>query len=73
MVTLPQLLDLFWNNHEYGLGTKIKKQYRSIILYHTEEQRKIAEQSLKEEQESRSAEEITTVIEKAGQFYPAEE
>lgn len=73
IVTLNQILDLFWNNHEYGLGTKIKKQYCSLILYHTEEQRLIAEKSLLEEQEKRSNEEITTKIVKATTFYPAEE
>lgn len=73
VVTLNQLLDLFWNNHEYGLGTKIKKQYCSLILYHTEEQRIVAEKSLAEEQQERSSEQITTQIVKATTFYPAEE
>lgn len=73
IVSLNQILDLFWNNHEYGLGTKIKKQYCSLILYHTEEQREIAERSLAEEREKRSSEEITTQILKATTFYPAEE
>lgn len=42
-VTYEKLLKLFWNNHEYGLTTRIKKQYASIIFYHNEEQKKIAE------------------------------
>lgn len=42
-IKYENLLKLFWNNHEYGLTTKIKKQYASIILYHSEEQKKIAE------------------------------
>lgn len=70
---MKQLLDLFWNNHEYGLGTKIKTQYRSLILYHTDEQRVIAEKSAMEEEEKRPNEEITTKIMPAGTFYPAEE
>lgn len=37
------LLHLFWNNHEYGLTTKIKTQYASIVFYHNDEQKKIAE------------------------------
>lgn len=73
VVTLNQLLDLFWNNHEYGLGTKIKKQYCSMILFHTAEQRLIAESSMAEEREKRSNEDITTQILKATTFYPAEE
>lgn len=42
-VKFENLLDLFWNNHEYGLTTKIKRQYASIIFYHNDEQKKIAE------------------------------
>ena len=38
-----ELLKMFWNNHEYGLTTRIKVQYASIIFYHNEEQKKIAE------------------------------
>lgn len=38
-----ELLKMFWNNHEYGLTTRIKIQYASIIFYHNEEQKKIAE------------------------------
>lgn len=73
VISLQKLLDLFWNNHEYGLGTKIKKQYCSLILYHNEEQRLTAERSLEEEREKRSTEEITTKILPASTFYPAEE
>ena len=73
VVSLNQLLELFWNNHEYGLGSKIKKQYCSLILYHTEEQRLIAEASLAAETEKRSNEEIATNILPATTFYPAEE
>lgn len=45
-VKFEDLLHLFWNNHEYGLTTKIKKQYASIIFYHNEEQKKISEGEL---------------------------
>lgn len=45
-IKYEQLLKLFWNNHEYGLTTQIKKQYASIIFYHNEEQKKIAEGKL---------------------------
>jgi peptide-methionine (S)-S-oxide reductase len=72
-ITYERLLNLFWNNHEYGLTTKIKKQYASIIFYHNEEQKKIAEQSRIDEQKIRSKETIITEIVPAGIFYPAEE
>lgn len=68
-----QLLELFWNNHEYGLATRIKRQYASIIFYHNEEQKTIAELSRQEEQIKRSSETIITEIMAAKTFYPAEE
>jgi peptide-methionine (S)-S-oxide reductase len=55
----------------YGLTTKIKKQYASIIFYHNEEQKKIAEQSRIDEQRIRTNETIITEIVPAGIFYPA--
>lgn len=73
VVSYEKLLNLFWNNHEYGLTTKIKKQYASIIFYHNEEQKKIAEKSRIDEQKIRSNETIITEIVPAGDFYPAEE
>lgn len=73
IITYQQLLDLFWNNHEYGLSTKIKRQYMSLILYHSEEQKKIAEKSRAEEVIKRSPEKIMTEISPSSNFYPAEE
>lgn len=72
-ISYKQLLDLFWNNHEYGLTTKVKRQYMSLIIYHNEEQKQIALESLEEEKMKRSPEIISTEIIKAGPFYPAEE
>jgi peptide-methionine (S)-S-oxide reductase len=72
-ISYQQLLELFWNNHEYGLTTKIKKQYASLILYHSEAQRKIAEESRTEQQKIRSDEVIITEIREFRQFYPAED
>ncbi|XP_055693137.1 peptide methionine sulfoxide reductase [Lutzomyia longipalpis] len=72
-ITYNQLLELFWNNHEYGLCTKIKRQYASLIVYHTDEQKKIAEESLAYEREQRAPEHITTEILPCDIFYPAED
>lgn len=72
-ISYADLLDLFWNNHEYGLTKRIKRQYMSLILCHSEEQRRISEQSRAEEQIKRAPEQIITEIATAGKFYPAED
>ncbi|KAG5673423.1 hypothetical protein PVAND_003472 [Polypedilum vanderplanki] len=72
-VNYERLLSLFWNNHEYGLTTKIKKQYASRIFYHNDEQKRIAEENRTKEQKIRSNETIITTVEPATTFYPAED
>lgn len=72
VVSFEDLLELFWNNHEYGLTARIKKQYTSLILYHDDDQKRIAEISLKKETHKRK-EEMVTQIEPAGVFYPSED
>jgi len=67
------LLDLFWNNHEYGLTTLVKRQYSSIILYHTDEQKEAAEKSLERERSKRTDDEIITQIIEAEIIYEAED
>ncbi|XP_065090962.1 peptide methionine sulfoxide reductase-like [Ochlerotatus camptorhynchus] len=73
VISFSDLLDLFWNNHEYGLTTRIKRQYMSLILYHSEEQRRISMESRAEEHIKRAPEKIITEIAPAGIFYPAED
>lgn len=72
-ITYNELLNLFWNNHEYGLTTRVKRQYMSLILYHNDEQMEIALASIKEERVRRAPEVIKTEIAQAGPFYAAEE
>lgn len=67
------MLSLFWNNHEYGLTTRVKRQYASVIFYHNDEQKRIASQSLENERINRPTEEIITEIVEAETIYPAEE
>jgi peptide methionine sulfoxide reductase MsrA len=45
----------------------------SLILFHSEEQKQIAEQSRDHEAKVRAPEKIITEIRKAGEFYAAEE
>lgn len=72
LVTFTQLLELFWRNHEYGLTTKIKRQYMSLILYHDDEQKLQAEKSREQEQNKHGAA-FVTEIRKFEKFYPAED
>ncbi len=76
IVTYEKLLEVFWAIHDptqkNRQGPDEGTQYRSAIFYHTEEQKKTAEKSLKEEQKERK-QKIATEITKAGTFYKAEE
>jgi peptide-methionine (S)-S-oxide reductase len=78
--TLPfeKLLDVFWQLHDptqlNRQGPDIGTQYRTAIFYHSEEQRKTAEQSKKKWDESGKFDaRIVTEITPADDFYPAEE
>ncbi|KAL5282343.1 hypothetical protein ACFFRR_005486 [Megaselia abdita] len=73
IITFDELLQLFWANHEYGLSTKIKRQYMSVIFYHNNDQRIVSHISKKKEQLKRNSEFITTEIKEASIFYPAED
>lgn len=72
-ISFNEILHLFWNNHEYGLSGKIKRQYMSVIFYQNEKEKLLAEVSKQEEQLKRKPEIIATEIRPASTFYPAEE
>ncbi len=76
VVPYEKLLEVFWTIHDptqkNKQGPDEGTQYRSAIFYHSEQQKKTAEKSLKEEQKKHK-EKIATEITKAGEFYPAEE
>ncbi|XP_077285321.1 methionine sulfoxide reductase A isoform X2 [Arctopsyche grandis] len=71
-ISFGELLDMFWNNHEYGLTSKIKRQYMSLILYHDDEQKELAESTYKTIETERNVK-LRTEIAPAGPFYPAED
>ena len=52
VISFEELLDVFWRTHNPTTlnqqGNDKGPQYRSVIFYHNEEQKAIAEQSLKE-------------------------
>lgn len=77
-VDYEKLLQVFWNNHNPTTlnqqGPDRGTQYRSVIFYHTDEQRGLAEASkLAWEQSGKWQQPIVTDISKAETFYRAEE
>ncbi|MBD3248423.1 peptide-methionine (S)-S-oxide reductase MsrA [Candidatus Woesearchaeota archaeon] len=75
-VSYERLLDVFWQIHEPTSldkqGNDIGSQYRAVIFYHDEAQKRSAERSLKEKQKEYD-EKIMTQIKKAEKFYKAED
>lgn len=69
-ISYAELLKIFWDSHNPAYGGAYG-QYRSIILYHNEEQRKIAEKS-KTEREKAAGGAFTTTISRLERFTPAE-
>ncbi|MBH8582906.1 MULTISPECIES: peptide-methionine (S)-S-oxide reductase MsrA [Thermoactinomyces] len=77
-VTYEDLLNVFWNNHNPTTlnrqGPDVGTQYRSVIFYHTDEQKQAAEASKKQlDQSGKWKDPIVTQIEPAGTFWRAEE
>lgn len=78
VITYSQLLDLFWNHHNpttYNRqGPDIGEQYRSVIFYHSDIQKKLAEESMQKLTDMKKFKNpIVTEIVPAGTFYRAEE
>jgi peptide-methionine (S)-S-oxide reductase len=77
-VTYEQLLDIFWSNHDPTTrdrqGPDIGSQYRSVVFYHSPEQKAAAERKKSQlDQSGRFRRPIVTQIEAAPAFYRAEE
>ena len=74
-ISYKRLLEVFWDSHDPTTlnrqGADVGTQYRSVIFYHNEEQRKEAEQSKAEAQKSLN-ETIVTEIKPLTEFYAAE-
>jgi len=65
-----EMLHMFWNNHNPTV--KCKRQYMSAIFYHDEEQKSLAEKTMKEMKPEFKAP-ISTLILPAEEFYDAED
>ena len=69
-ISYKELLDHFW--HEHDPTYKTKTQYKSAIFVHDEEQKKVAEESLKNYQGKISGKIVTEIV-PADTFYNAED
>ncbi len=77
VISYPKLLEVFWRTHDPTTpnrqGNDVGPQYRSIILYHDEEQRRLAASYLEELDKSGAFRNpIVTEIKEFETFYPAE-
>lgn len=78
IITFGELLEVFWKTHDPTTlnrqGNDVGTQYRSVIFYHNEEQKKLAEK-YKEELDKSGAwgNPIVTEISPLTNFYPAED
>ena len=78
IVTYEELLDVFWKIHDptqlNRQGLDMGTQYRSVIFYYNEKQKKAAENSKnKQEKSGKFKKSIVTEIKPAKEFYKAEE
>lgn len=77
IISFDELLDIFWNIHDPTTlnrqGNDVGEQYRSIILYNSEEQKLISERSFKEYEAKKLYDgKFTTQIVPLEKFYEAE-
>jgi len=77
IVSYIDMLDVFWNNHNPTTmnrqGWDIGSQYRSVIFFHTTEQKKAAEASMEKlEKSGKWKNKIVTQIVEAMPFHEAE-
>lgn len=76
-IKYDELLEVFWKTHDPTTlnrqGADIGTQYRSVIFYHNNEQKTIAEKYKKELNDTKAfGNPVVTSIEKASAFYVAE-
>ena len=76
IITFKDIIDLFWLAHDSTTlnrqGNDEGTQYRSTIMYSSEEQKKIAEASMAEAQKEIQGKIVTEIV-ALKKFYPAED
>jgi peptide-methionine (S)-S-oxide reductase len=76
-ISFEDILEVFWQTHDPTTlnrqGNDVGTQYRSVIFYHNEEQKSIAEKYIQQLNESgKYKNPIVTTLEPFTKFYPAE-
>lgn len=76
-IKYEELLEVFWKSHDPTTlnrqGADVGTQYRSVIFYHNDEQKQLAEKYKKELNDAKAFNKpIVTQINKASPFYVAE-
>jgi peptide-methionine (S)-S-oxide reductase len=75
VITLDELLEIFWEIHDpttlNAQGADIGTQYRSVVYYEDEKQKRIIEDSIKQAS-SHFRDKIVTEVSPLPEFYPAE-
>jgi len=70
-ITYQQLLQIFWDNHNYKLKS-FSRQYMSIIFFHNLKQQELATQSMLEQEKKLDTKLVTEIV-PLTQFYRAED
>ncbi len=78
IISFEELLEIFWKTHDPTTlnrqGNDVGTQYRSVIFYHTDKQKELAEEyKLKLSNANIWKDPIITLIEPATEFYEAED
>jgi peptide-methionine (S)-S-oxide reductase len=76
-ISYEELLEVFWKTHDPTTlnrqGNDVGTQYRSVVFYHNETQKELAERYKKQLDASDAfSDPIVTLIEPMPEFYPAE-
>lgn len=76
-ISFEDLLEVFWKTHDPTTlnrqGNDVGTQYRSVVFYHNEEQRKIAQTYIEQLNQSGTfSNPVVTTLEPFTTFYPAE-
>jgi peptide-methionine (S)-S-oxide reductase len=78
VISYDELLEVFWQTHDPTTlnrqGADVGTQYRSVVFYHTDEQKQLAESYKKKLNESGAFDNpIVTEISPLSEYYPAED